>query len=81
MREKIEEWLGTDEVSNILEHLDFEEVLTDKLFALIREEIEKVESSHMRLDNGYYVGFEECQQKILALFRPMENPVGSVDKL
>jgi len=39
----------------------------DQILSLFKQEIEKVESSHRRLDNGYYVGFEECRQKILAM--------------
>lgn len=38
------------------------------LFAIIAEEIKNVKSSHRRLGNGYYVGFDECLQSVLKLF-------------
>lgn len=77
MREKIAEWLSMSEkygnflVWDSLPNDTQENYRTRaaRLINLLSEEIEKVESSHRRLDNGYYVGFKECQEKILALLK------------
>ena len=55
----------------------------DKILTLICEEIEKVENPYDETGGAFemkgYSVFEDCRQKILALLRPVENPVGSVD--
>lgn len=68
---------------------DGDEIDIDEAIKLICEEIEKVENPY--LDKPILVkdfeqvnehhGFEVARQKILSLLRPVENPVGSVDKL
>ena len=49
---------------------------------MISEEIEQMGRPEFYKDWGGEcgeAGFEQCRQKILALLRPKENPVGSVD--
>jgi hypothetical protein len=53
----------------------------DKILALISEEIEKVENPYVNkvVTSDAFWGFVQCLQKVLALFRPIENPVGRAD--
>ena len=43
-----------------------------KFVNILAEEIRKMESSHRRLDNGYYVGFKECKDDVLNLLEDKE---------
>ena len=65
---------------------------TKELLALISEEIEKVENPHpatvecadedgviRTYNNLTYITVEDFRHKILALLRPIKNPVGSAD--
>ena len=47
--------------------------LADDMLKKMSKEIKKVENPQRRLDNGYYVGFEECRQAILSLFKGLDK--------
>jgi len=56
------------------------EAQRDKDVEWFCEEIEKVENPYDSDVQGYHwVGWQVAHKKILSLFRPIKNPVGSAD--